>query len=667
MTSWRPTDARPFLLLALLLAMHAYFTNEFAPFPNPNVHSRVYLTLAILDHGTLAIDDCIARFGHVMDIAERDGRTYSDKAPGYSVLMVPLAWLLRRAGVAFDDLRGMVLGLRVLAVGIPCAAFWFLTRGHWTRSAGGARAGWAVLLAGALGTNYFIYATQVFSHATAGALLFCAYLVALRSPARHDPALQGSGNASLPWSTLHHPPTDAHAPGAVSDRSMAVRAAGIGLLLTSAFTVDYVLAPAIPVMAIWAVGRVPRGSRARAAAALLGAALPIVVLWMAYNISCFGGPLQLSYRHHAEPQYAPALRGGLLGIQSPDWAALPGMTLLPMHGILFMSPFLILAPLGWLRMWRNGQRGRAAAGAAVVLGIGVFITTMVDWRGGWSVSVRYWVPAIPFALDAVAVAVALPAFSRARRIFAVGAIVGIVHTALAACTFPDFPPGFIAPYYDLCLVLLGNGCVNGVFAGGSAGIEGVVPFFALAMLAAAWVVMNILPGLDPAARRARRRAWAMAVGCIALLSLLALTPGYHRSLAIADVMNKMGYSCKGDARALALHKDAVTRGGASAFDLIEWSRIRAASACADLRNPDEAVRAGEQAVSGAPGDPRAHEALATAYAAAERIPEAEQAWRKAIELAEGTGDAVKAAEFRRRHRLLEAGTSRSTTRPARTR
>ena len=53
----------------------------------------------------------------------------------------------------------------------------------------------------------------------------------------------------------------------------------------------------------------------------------------------------------------------------------------------------------------------------------VFAMTTVDWRGGWSVSVRYLVPAIPFLLEGVAAAITTTV---AIAVFMAGALLGIL-------------------------------------------------------------------------------------------------------------------------------------------------------------------------------------------------------------------------------------------------
>ena len=52
----------------------------------PNERSRVYQAVAIVDHGTIAIDQPYRRFGKILDVSIYGGHRYTDKAPGMGFL-----------------------------------------------------------------------------------------------------------------------------------------------------------------------------------------------------------------------------------------------------------------------------------------------------------------------------------------------------------------------------------------------------------------------------------------------------------------------------------------------------------------------------------------------------------------------------------------------------
>ncbi len=581
---------RDLWLLFVLLGSHFYLLNEFRAFANPNVHSRVYLTLAIVDHHTLAIDDCIARYGPVQDVAAHADRTFSDKPPGYSVMLAPLAWLLRHTVATGADARGMAIWLRILGVSLPAVLFWYLTRGYWIELAGDRRLGLAVVMAGALGTNFFIYATQLFSHALAGMLLFLAYRAA-------------------------------------SGRSFG-QAARCGLLLALAFSIDYITAPAVLVLLVFAI-TIRNGARWRGTAALLVAAMPVAALWMIYNQLCFGSPVRFSYLSHAAAEYRPLIDRGWFGMYPPRLEGLLGLTVLPPHGIAVLSPFLLLAPLGWWRM-RNSpsERGCALACAATFITTALFAATLVDWRGGWSVSARYLTPTIPLLLVGVAAAIR-PANARATRIaFRAGAALGILQVALIAVTFPDCAPTFHDPPYDMAIPLLRAGCVNGAIWDSSAPPAAMLPFASLMLGVASWI---ILP--------ARWLGAAVVAVTVTGQVFIGLHLDYARRLMVADAMWRMGYVCKSDAARAQLHAETLSKDPKNVFDLTELAWLRAASPCDEVRNANQAIELAER-LSQIVGEerPGVLDLRGAACAEAGRFDQATAFADRAVRIAEQTGD-----------------------------
>ncbi len=543
----------------LLLAAHLYFANEFRAFDNTNVRSRTYLTLAIVDHGSLQIDPCVRRFGPTLDMARSGDHYYTDKAPGYSILLVPLAWILRHTVVAYDDIRMMMILLRVFGLSLFAVAFWLLTWPHFAAWAGNVRRGAAIVIAGALGTSFFIYATQLFSHAAAAMLIFAAYLVGTR------------------FGSLR--------------RSFAC-----GLLIAIAFTFDYLTIPAAIVIPVAAV-LTRREARLAGVAALAAGALPVLAAWMAYNHACWGNPLDVGFRHHIDPDYRSAYQRGLWGIQTPNPAAILGMTILPARGILWMSPFLALAPYGFWRASRDPQRRAESITAGLTaLGIVLFATTSVDWQGGWCVSARYLVPAIPFLLLGVAAALRQPASQIVTFVFTAGVIVGIVQTALPAATFQHFPHRFHDPYYDMAFQLLRNGHVAGTLWNSAASPWELLPFAVLIVVACVFVLRAVGGALD--AHAESLRSWLMPVLAAAIFIGLQLTWSMSldepRELALADVMGKMGYTCDSDGLRARVHERAAQAGRGPAYDVLQLAMIRASSPCDRLRDGSQAVALAQQ-------------------------------------------------------------------------
>ena len=58
--------------------------------PNPNEVSRLELSAALATRGQVHIDEVLEVWPRSQDSASRGGRTYTDKAPGLSLLAVPV-------------------------------------------------------------------------------------------------------------------------------------------------------------------------------------------------------------------------------------------------------------------------------------------------------------------------------------------------------------------------------------------------------------------------------------------------------------------------------------------------------------------------------------------------------------------------------------------------
>src|SRR5688572_7278335 len=71
-------------LAALVLFVSSYAW-MFSRVSVPNERTRAYLTMAIVDHGSFAVDEPLRRFGSVYDLAQFGGHYFTDKAPGASL------------------------------------------------------------------------------------------------------------------------------------------------------------------------------------------------------------------------------------------------------------------------------------------------------------------------------------------------------------------------------------------------------------------------------------------------------------------------------------------------------------------------------------------------------------------------------------------------------
>ena len=335
-----------------------------------NQNSRLGLVMAIVDQASLTIDDFHERAGtETGDKSVHDGHVYSDKAIGTAILGVPAYWLSRplleraltdpprHAGLA----RMVVTGF---AISLPFAiAITMLFGFAWRSSASPATATLAAT-AGMLGTPAWPFATVLFGHTLAAALLLMAFILTrqLRDGARHP----------------------------------IMVCIGVGVLLGLAAVTEYPAAALCGLLGLYlaaVLARMPASTRwPGLGLAIAAGSLPLLLLG-AYNAQCFGSPWTLSYAVIADPMFSQVHDTGLLGVSMPRADRLLYLTLHPVRGLFAQSPILLAGAAGLIAMARTpGWRLEAAVLTAAVATLLVINAGFPIWWGGRSFAARHLVP-----------------------------------------------------------------------------------------------------------------------------------------------------------------------------------------------------------------------------------------------------------------------------------
>ncbi|HWO25924.1 MAG TPA: hypothetical protein VNO30_44625 [Kofleriaceae bacterium] len=492
-----------------LLAIAAAYLYVFPYFPkiqSANELPRVYLVKAMAEEGTFAIDRGVARWGGTADVSPWRGHQYSNKAPGSSMLVVPVYIAFRIAVRAADgepSLAATMWLCRVLSGVLPMLLFLRLLDGFLRRWAPADPARRLVLVGYALGSMAMTYSILYISHQLAAVCVGAAWILALDF---------ADGRRPL--------------------RAMAAA----GFLAGASVLVEYQAAFALPVLAahvIWRLrrARLPRRELARAlAVAAAAAVIPIAVL-LAYHQACFDSPLRTGY--DASETFAGYHQQGFLGITELRWEAFHGSTFSPDNGLFTLSPWWLLAFPGAALLWRRRERERdivLACGSIAVIYV-LFISSINFWRGGWSVGPRYITVMLPFLLPFVATSVEAAATVEAaaatgkRRTLLLGAAAGtiaigvIIYTA-AAATFPHWPDRYRSPLYEVTFRLLADGLVAPSLGSwlGLGGIASALPYFALVAGLLGWSIVRA------GGWRTLAVAAAVAIAVIGSYSWLPRTP-----------------------------------------------------------------------------------------------------------------------------------------------
>ncbi|MGA8892800.1 MAG: hypothetical protein WB493_14610 [Anaeromyxobacteraceae bacterium] len=348
------------------------------------------------------------------DLALQSGRLHPNKAPGGALVAVPAYALIhlvgRIAGLDPDDWWTMTVNAwltSVLSVGLLSAVgsvLFFLLCLDLT--GGAARASLATTLTFSFGTMYFAYATSLYEHnVITASLLGALWFLSRAGKAARTGPLSG---AERRWSH-----------GAMVNLGLAGACAGYAAIT------NYVMAVMVVFLGAYTLSVVRR--RRDLAWFASGLFLPFLVI-CAYNLTAFGMVFTTNYSF-MNPIFraSRAVAFGIFGLPDPE--ALLSLVGSPFRGLFFTSPFLLLGIPGLVVLHRDPERRPfvwlAVATSSFFL---LFVSTMNEWHGGWSVGPRYLAPAMPF----LALPAALAFLSRPRAAATLAAVSIAVNVLVVA-------------------------------------------------------------------------------------------------------------------------------------------------------------------------------------------------------------------------------------------
>jgi len=319
--------------------------NIYPRFMSPNEYSRLWLSRAILEHGSFRIDPYLRNLSldQVSDVASFNGHFYSDKAIGMSLAAVPAIALLRLIAPNASILTTLFVA-RFFTVTIPALiVLWVLLKRSRTAVA-------VVTVVGLyLGSVIFPQALGLTGHLPMTILICTAA------------ALVGRNELTN------------------------ARAALAGLLAGAAILIDFTSGiAAIGLLILLAVRT--RSIKKFILFAIFCAAIASVQLFV--NAHCFGGPLDFAYHHEVNPLDQTNRAGGLFGIGIPRLDAIWGLTFGRMQGMFIHSPFLLLA-IPAILLGRNRRDPLRVWAIAMCAAYFYLNSTLPDWEGGWSLGPRY--------------------------------------------------------------------------------------------------------------------------------------------------------------------------------------------------------------------------------------------------------------------------------------
>jgi hypothetical protein len=454
-----PANVRRHLTWLLVAFALIYPFPYFQRLNNPNENVRVWMTRALVEYHELDLGHVTRDWGFVDDKAKAaDGRLVSSKAPGVSLLGVPVLGaqsLVRRAlGEPAASPMQATWVLRMFTVTLPLVGF-LLFFARWAEAITRSPVARDLLVLGlGVGTPLYPYSLMFAGHAPGAALAFLAFAFT-----------QG-------------------APGSVASLDTRTRLGLAGLFAGLAVVFEYQLAVVAAILAVWALARHGRGAWAMA----LGL-LPSVVILAVYHTCLFGRPWSFPYGHLDNPTYAGAHHSqGFYGLVLPSAGALASLAFSPDIGLFAFSPFLLAGVAGVVLAVRRGPRDDGIVVLYIALLLLLFQAGLTNWRAGWSVGPRYILAIAPFLAGAVAWC-----WTRVPARIATPVLGGLVAVSVVLCgvsgaMFPHYPPEYDNPVFELAFPLLRDGYAP-YDLGRMFGLRGAWSMVPLALgLAIAWIV-----------------------------------------------------------------------------------------------------------------------------------------------------------------------------------
>ena len=389
---WRNLlERRETWLFAILLISYGYFFPRWAMW---GANTKLNLAMAIIDRGTLSIEEYYQGVGYTKDYALYKGTHYSDKAPGTSFLSVPfyaafkliartspVDRMLNRlsdnpalratlqeggSGLRKDKLYfAMAMAFVTFFVAsLPSAILGVVMYRFLGHIDPRPQPRILIVLTYGLATMVFA-ASQTLDRQIVAALTFTAFYMLF---------LIGRGRLSWKWLWL------------------------VGLFMGWSAITDYPTALILGGLFVYALFVVKEKVRLLA---LIGGGIPPALLAMIYNYACFDTPLPVGYLY--SEAYMDLHSQGLISITHPHLSALWGLTFSAFRGLFYRSPFLLLALPGLWLMWRDRSlRGEWAVCLWAVVAFFTFNSSSVMWWGGDRVGPTYLLPMIPYMTPPIA-------------------------------------------------------------------------------------------------------------------------------------------------------------------------------------------------------------------------------------------------------------------------
>lgn len=439
---WFKRHKIEFIIFAMLFFAGAAV---YHPVEYDNTTSRYLLLSAIIDHGTLSIDDYKTI---TIDKSEWDGHYYSNKAPGASFLGAPVYWMMRNLTSLKESTPMTWLEKYIIRVITTTLLFALLgvVMYRLAQFCGAApRQALLMVVAYGFGTIALLHATMFSGHQIAASLSFFSFALLVRASS--------------------------------DERTSVTKNLGYGVLagLLAGFAVITDFTAVVISICLASYVMASRSNRRLKAGFIFGACICAFIL-SAYNMACFGNPFSFSYEHQVFEVFRKGAAQGFCGISVPKMEAIVNLLFFPARGVFFIMPVLLLSFWGIAAMFRRARYRREVLFIiAAAIGSLLFVAGYYFWHGSTTFGPRFLVPILPFLVFPLA-------FLNWRPyIFWVLFIPSCLQVGLSVFGVPHVPYLIKNPIVELIIPGISSG-YTALNAGMLFGLEGPWSIIALMMV-----------------------------------------------------------------------------------------------------------------------------------------------------------------------------------------
>jgi hypothetical protein len=462
-----PTRGRRLALFGICALAYVYAFPYHPRVNNPNENVRFFMTAALVDDHTFAIEHVREQWGWVNDAAIFEGHVYSVKAPATSYLGVPGYWLYRRytilTGEPFQRTTALWV-VRFTASVLPTLAFLWAFHRWLARRGGPPVVRDAVVLSLGVGSLLYAYGMLFVSHTLSAVVAFGAFMILERARRMREI----SGGAAFAAGLLAASATAFEYPGFFASALLSVYA--LFALRKRSYLVNFGVGALIPTASVLVFHRI-----------------------------CFGNALTPGHRYLEAEAFRELSHEGFYGSGSFQWDAAGGLLFDLGYGLFPLTPILLLAFIGYPALIAN-RRTRIDGVFALLIPLTTFllICTMNNWRGGWTVGARYLAIALPFlGFAAVEGGRVIARFTpRLVGTFSVASLaVGLLASGGPSVYYPHVPEAITRPLPQMLRILVRHDFAPynaGTFLASTfanarfCGTASMLPLFALGVIALIW-------------------------------------------------------------------------------------------------------------------------------------------------------------------------------------